>query len=95
MADHRGYLSPDELMQTPLFKAVEAAGGIPQLADALGVSRQAAYVWVRKGGVPLKRAIQIEKLYKISRIKLMDPSTKTLLTDASVTPEFHNRVAAK
>ncbi len=62
-----------------IYKAVEKAGGVSPMAKAMGVSRQVAYVWVRAGGAPLRRAIQLEKLYGISRLQLLDPTFKARL----------------
>ena len=38
-------------------------GGVRELANALGVSTQAAYKWVKEG-VPIKRALQMSLMTK-------------------------------
>lgn len=43
-----------------LRRAIEHFGGVAGLADALGVERQAIYMW--RGKVPKLRAYQIESL---------------------------------
>lgn len=43
-----------------LQKAIEHFGGVGGLANALGIERQAVYMW--KGKVPELRAYQIESL---------------------------------
>jgi len=44
--------------------AAEKAGGIPELARKLGVSRQAIYQW---SGVPLDRIVEVEQITGIAR----------------------------
>lgn len=51
-------------MDAGLRAAVEAAGGIPQLADALGLNRSGVWRWNR---VPPRRAPRIEELYGVRR----------------------------
>lgn len=53
-----------EVANIPFRKALVAAGGYPELATALGVSRQAVYKW---GAIPDRFAPTVEKLYGISR----------------------------
>lgn len=64
---------------TGMYRAVEKAGGVAALAEALGVKRQACYPWLTRGWAPAKRAIQIEGLYGIPRADLMDPKLKSEL----------------
>ena len=52
-----------------LNKAISKAGGRKQLADLIGVSRQAVEKWMTYG-VPPRRAIQIEEATGVSRKKL-------------------------
>lgn len=47
-----------------LRKALERAGGYPQLGAALGVSRQSVHKWE---AVPDRFAVQLEQLYGIPR----------------------------
>ena len=53
--------------------AVEAATSQEALAQKLGVSQQAVSEWVRRGWVPLRRAVEIEMLLAIPRVKLVNP----------------------
>lgn len=62
-----------------IFKAVKAAGSQTALADAMGVSQQAINKWVKKGWVPVDRAIEIEGLYGIPRRELVSSKLRDLL----------------
>lgn len=64
-------------------KAVSAAGGRSELADTLGVSVQAIYLWVKRGWVPPARAIELEQRYGIPRVDLVKPSLAALLATAT------------
>lgn len=68
------------IYDTPLYRAIEAAGGVAKLAAAIGVTRQATYGWITRGYVPSERAVQIEALYGIPRAELWDPRLKNVLT---------------
>lgn len=63
----------EAVYDTGLYKAVEAAGGVSALARQLRISRQALYVWLKRGYTPPIRAIELEELYGIPRSELMDP----------------------
>lgn len=63
---------------TGIQKAIDIVGGANQLAEKLGVSHQAVYVWLRKGWVPAQRAIEIEKLFDIPRAELFKPQLAAL-----------------
>ena len=58
---------------TGIDKAVELATGAVQLAARLGVSHQAVFQWIKRGWVPLSRAIEIEGIYGIPRHELLKP----------------------
>lgn len=60
--------------------AIKFAGGACELASQLGVSHQIVYIWARRGWVPGKRALQIERAYNIPRIDLIDPKIVAFLT---------------
>lgn len=60
-------------------KVIEAAGDRRQLAEALGVTRQAVHNWVVRGCVPPDKAIEIEKRYGIPAAELVSPKTRKLL----------------
>ncbi len=51
-------------IEAGLRRAYEAAGGIPALADALGINRTGVWRWKR---VPAERVGQIERLYGVPR----------------------------
>lgn len=59
--------------------AVELAGSQTALAIKLGVSQPAVNAWIEAGHVPLKRAAQIESIYGIPAITLVDSSIANLL----------------
>lgn len=58
---------------TGIDRAVEMAEGAVPLAAKLGVSHQAVFQWVKRGWVPLARAIEIESIYGIPRRTLLKP----------------------
>lgn len=47
---------------SPITRAAEALGGVPKLAEELGISRQAIYQW---RAIPLEHVAKIERLTKI------------------------------
>lgn len=65
--------------ETGIYKVVELAGGVSALGRALHVSRQAIYMWLTRGYVPLKRAIQMEEMYAVPRATLVDERLRSLL----------------
>lgn len=65
-----------------LGQAIDRAGSIAELARQLGVTYQAVQGWLRRGGVPARRAVEIEALYGISRHALIDPRLLHLLSSA-------------
>lgn len=60
-------------------EAVAHAGSQKQLAEVLGVSKQAVQLWVKQGYVPNARIEQIEKIYGIEPRRLFDPRLLELL----------------
>lgn len=54
-------------------QAIQLAGGVKVLAREKGVTHQAIYCWVKKGCLPVDRAIEIERTYGIPALKLVDP----------------------
>lgn len=50
-----------------LHHAAQKVGGIPQLAQKLGISRQAIYYWTR---IPADRVVEIERITGIDRREL-------------------------
>jgi len=55
---------------TPLNEAIAAAGGMKNLAKALGISYQAVQKWRVRGVPPAQRCLKIEKLTGVSRHNL-------------------------
>lgn len=49
-------------MSDALPRAIEVVGGRVALASALGVTPQAIFLWLKKGRVPVERALAIETL---------------------------------
>ena len=72
-----------EINMTGIEKAVKIAGGASALAHKLDVTHQAVYVWLRKGWVPPRRALEIEKLFGVPRIDLFKPELSVLFTFTS------------
>ena len=56
---------------TGIAWAISQAGGQVQLAERLGVTQQAVSVWLRRGWVPVRRALEIEAEFGIPRAKLI------------------------
>lgn len=48
--------------KTEIYKAIKRAGGFAPLAERLGVTRQALYLWARRGAVDSKSVIQFHRL---------------------------------
>ena len=56
------------------------AGSAQLLAARLGVSHQAVYSWRKKGFVPTKRLLQIEKMFGVQREELASQKVLRILT---------------
>lgn len=65
---------------TGIREAVALAGSQKNLADELGVTKQAVQEWVVKGYVPNGRIEEIERRYGIEPSRLCDPKLLELLT---------------
>ena len=63
-----------------LRDTVIKAGGILKFREAMGVSHQAIYHWMKKGRVPLIRAAKIEELYGTPARDLIDPAVVRALS---------------
>lgn len=59
--------------------AIEAAGGVNELASALGVSRQFVGRCRDRGWLPIDRAQQVEEMYGIEREKLVKPTIRAFI----------------
>ena len=66
--------------ETGIQEAVRLAGGQRQLADSLGVSKQAVQQMVARGWAPANRAVEIEAQFGVDRKRLIDPSLVELLS---------------
>lgn len=55
------------MSNTPLNRAIEAAGGLTKLAASLGISKQAVAQWDE---VPPLRVLEVERASGISRSEL-------------------------
>lgn len=67
---------------TGIQKVVAVAGSQVAIAHAVGVTEQAISKWARQGWVPKRRAQELEALYGVSRVELMDPKLRDLVSDA-------------
>jgi DNA-binding transcriptional regulator YdaS (Cro superfamily) len=56
-----------------IHAALLKAGSQQVMANQLGVSQQAISIWLRRGWVPHRRAIEIEQTYNIPRARLISP----------------------
>lgn len=59
--------------------AIANAGSQVKLARLLGVTQQAVSTWVRRGWVPVRRAVEIEHLLGVPRHELVDPRLVDIL----------------
>jgi DNA-binding transcriptional regulator YdaS (Cro superfamily) len=59
--------------------ALAQAGNQAAMAHQLGVSQQAISVWLRRGWVPVRRALEIETHYGIPRARLISPRLADLV----------------
>lgn len=69
-------------MLNGIEKAVAATESQSQteLANLLGVTPQAVHLWVRRGFVPPRRALEIESLLGVPRRELLDPALLDLVS---------------
>ncbi len=58
---------PETPDKTPKDRAVEAAGGVTRLAEAIGVTRSAVSQWPR---VPAERVLEVERASSVPRHEL-------------------------
>jgi len=64
---------------TGIAEALQSAGSQSQLADRLGDSQQAISIWLRRGWVPVRRALEIEAQFGIPRSRLISPRLADLV----------------
>ena len=63
-----------------LEDAIVRGGGIVKFAKSLGVTLQAVTLWRRQHYTPLTRAVEIERLYHISREQLVRPDVAAAIS---------------
>jgi len=61
-------------------QVIKQSGGIGALSKALRISPQAIHKWRKKGGVPLDRVIEVEKLSGVPREQLRPELFRSLST---------------
>lgn len=66
-------MSTRELRLYHLRRAIEQLGGVKSFAKEYGITHQATYLWLKKGVVPLDRAVAIERRQGIPAMNLVDP----------------------
>ena len=54
-------------------QAVRSAGSQTALGKALGVSQAAIWMWMKRGWMPVRRARQIEEIFNIPAVDLINP----------------------
>lgn len=55
-----------------LQKAVDTAGGVPEFASAMKVSKQTVYSWLALGGVPLDKALEVEMRFDVAALRVIN-----------------------
>lgn len=73
---------------TGILDAVVKAGSLDAIADKLGVTYQAVQHWLKLGYVPLGRIPEIESIYGVPRVELMNPKYAAALAE----PNFSSDV---
>ena len=73
--------SPRKSPVSGIDLAIATAGGAAALAKVLNVTHQAVYLWGKRGWVPSVRALQIEELFSVPRIALVNPRLVPLIVD--------------
>jgi DNA-binding transcriptional regulator YdaS (Cro superfamily) len=64
---------------TGIADALQQAGNQAHLAERLGVSQQAVSIWLRRGWVPVRRALEIEAQFGVPRARLISPRLADLV----------------
>jgi DNA-binding transcriptional regulator YdaS (Cro superfamily) len=54
----------------PVQKAINAAGGVADLAKACKISYEAVRKWQTAGRLPIERVLEVERLTAVSRHEL-------------------------
>lgn len=68
-----------ESTSTGIAEALKQAGNQVALAERLGVTQQAVSIWLRRGWVPVRRALEIEAQFGIPRSRLISPRLADLV----------------
>lgn len=63
--------------------AIAKASSQAALAAALGVRQQSVSLWLKRGYMPLERAVETEHLYGVPRATLADPRVVAKLDSGS------------
>lgn len=63
----------ETMPESALKGLVKDHGNPTRFARRVGVSRQALYTWMARGFVPPIRAVQLEAIFGVPRLRLMDP----------------------
>ena len=71
-----------------ILDALVRAGSHQEMAKQLGVNYQAVQQWVNAGYVPLARIPEIESIYGVPRVDLMNPKYAAALAE----PKFSDDV---
>lgn len=72
-----------EFQTTGIEDVVTRAGGRGALAQRIGVTNQALGQWLQRGWVPAARALELEAIYGVPRVRLLKPTLAALLPDAN------------
>lgn len=59
--------------------AIKAVGSQVAVARALGVTEQAVSIWVKRGWVPARRAVELEQLTGVARADLVSQRLRELV----------------
>lgn len=70
---------PTKTINSGIADALQRAGNQKALALQLGVTQQAVSIWLRRGWVPVRRAVEIEAQFGIPRARLISPRLADLV----------------
>jgi DNA-binding transcriptional regulator YdaS (Cro superfamily) len=62
--------------QTGVERVIAIAGTQSKVAADMGVEQQTVSHWLKTGHMPVKRAVEAEKLYGVPRSALVDPELR-------------------
>jgi hypothetical protein len=72
---------------TGVLDAVVRAGSPQALADGVGVTYQAVQQWLKVGYVPFRRLPEVETVYGVPRVDLMNPKYVSALAEPTFTTD--------